>query len=86
MTVVAEPNDPGKVAARLDPDSLYVAIDRQRRKRRMQWREAAREAGVSPSTLTRIGQGKRPDADGLVRLLAWLGTTDLAPFITRSQP
>ncbi|MGC5033057.1 hypothetical protein [Micromonospora sp. DT229] len=66
----------------LDPDALYVAIDRQRRRRRMQWRTVAAEAGVSASTLTRIGQGHRPDANGLVRLLLWLGTTDLAPFIS----
>lgn len=66
---------------RLDPDALYVALDRQRRRRRMQWRAVAAEAGVSASTLTRIGQGKRPDADGLVRLLDWLGTTDLAPYL-----
>lgn len=70
---------------RVDPDALYVALDRQRRQRRMQWRTVAAESGVSPSTLTRIGQARRPDADGLVRLLAWLGTTDLAPFITRAE-
>ena len=66
----------------LDPDALYVALDRKRRKSKMRWRDVAEQAGVSPSTLTRIGQGRRPDADGLVCLLAWLGTTDLAPYIT----
>jgi transcriptional regulator with XRE-family HTH domain len=70
------------VKIRLDCDALYVALDRQRRQRRIQWRQIAREAGVSPSTLTRVGQGRRPDADGLARLLVWLGSTDLAPFIT----
>lgn len=88
MTDLAAVPQPGDHHARpgLDPDALYVALDRQRRSRRMQWREAAREAGVSPSTFTRIGQGRRPDADGLVRLLAWLGTTDLAPYITTRPP
>lgn len=71
--------------AHLDPDALYVALDRQRRRRRMQWRTVATEASVSASTLTRIGQGCRPDANGLVRLLAWLGTTDLAPYITNKE-
>lgn len=65
----------------LDPDALYVALDRARRARHRRWRDVAIESGVSPSTLTRIGQFKRPDADGLVRLLTWLGTTDIAPFI-----
>lgn len=67
---------------RLDVDALYVALDRQRRRSRLTWRDIAADADVSPSTLTRIGQGRRPDVDGLVRLLAWLGTTDLTPFIT----
>lgn len=69
----------------LDVDALYVALDRQRRRDRKKWRDVAHEAGLSASTLTRLGQGKRPDADGLVRLLAWLGTTDLAPYITASK-
>jgi hypothetical protein len=35
----------------------------------------------TPSALTRLGQGAHPSADLLVRLLVWLGTTDLAPYI-----
>lgn len=85
MTDLVSVSTPGDRLARLDPDALYVALDRQRRKRRMQWRTVAAEASVSPSTLTRIGQGHRPDADGLLRLLLWLGTTDLAPFIARCE-
>lgn len=73
------------MSSAFDPDALYVALDRQRRTRRLTWRGVAAEAGVSPSTLTRVGQFKRPDADGLVRLLAWLGTTDLAPYV-RTDP
>lgn len=84
MTALVFVSTPGDQPARLDPDALYVALDRKRRSRRMQWREIAQEASVSPSTFTRIGQGRRPDADGLVRLMLWLGTTDLAPFITRT--
>ena len=67
-----------------DHDALYVAIDRIRRQRRIHFRDIAAEAKVTPSTLTRIGQGSKPDADSLIRLLAWLGTTDLAPFIRRA--
>jgi transcriptional regulator with XRE-family HTH domain len=69
------------MTASFDPDALYVALDRKRREAGIRWRDVAKQAGVSASTLTRIGQFKRPDADGVVRLLAWLGTTDLAPFI-----
>jgi transcriptional regulator with XRE-family HTH domain len=70
---------------RFNSDALYVEIDRRRRRRRIRWREVATEAGVSASTLTRLGQGRRPDADGVVRLMIWLGTTDLAPFIDRED-
>jgi transcriptional regulator with XRE-family HTH domain len=35
-------------------------------------RKAAEEIGISPSTITRMSQGKKPDADALVSLLAWL--------------
>jgi len=71
---------------RLDVDALYVALDRRRRHSRLKWRDVAAQAGISPSTCTRLGQGRRPDADGLVRILAWLNTTDLAPYITTTPP
>lgn len=67
---------------RLDPDALYVALDRRRRRHRLSWRAVAGEAGVSPAALSRLSSGRRPDADTLVRLLAWLGSTDLAPYVT----
>jgi hypothetical protein len=70
---------------RLDVEALYVALDAQRRRARLRWRDIAVEAGVSPSTLTRIGQGFRPDADGLVRLLVWLGQTDVRAFLAAQQ-
>lgn len=82
MTDIAER---GNALPTFDPDALYVALDRVRRKRRMQWRQVACEAGVSASTLTRIGQGRTCNADGLVRLLAWLGTTDIGPFTTKAS-
>jgi transcriptional regulator with XRE-family HTH domain len=67
---------------RLGVERLYLALDRQRRTRRITWRQVAAEVGVSASTFTRIGLGgRRPDVDALVRILAWLGTTDLAPYI-----
>lgn len=63
-----------------DPDALYVALDRRRRHERLLWRDIADQAGVSPSTLTRLGHGASPDARGLVRLMAWLGESDIRPF------
>lgn len=69
----------------LDVEALYTALDRQRRARHSYWRDVAAEAGISASTFVRLGQGKRPDADGLVRLLAWLGTTDVAPYVRAAE-
>jgi transcriptional regulator with XRE-family HTH domain len=69
----------------LDVEELYLALDRARRGGGLRWRDIAREAGVSPSTLTRIGQGKRPDADGLIRLMVWLGTPNIGPYIAHTS-
>lgn len=73
--------------ARLDCEALYTAIDRERRKRRIRGtREVLRQAGIGgPSLLTRLGQGHGPSADNLIRLLTWLGTADLAPFICSGE-
>jgi len=57
----------------LDVEALYAALDARRKSKDLSWREVAREAGVSPSTLTRMAQGKRPDVDGFAALLGWLG-------------
>lgn len=84
------PRKPERRKIRLDPEALYVAVDRRRRKLRISQREVLRQIGEhTPSTLTRIGQGSHPSADLLVRLLHWLGETDLAPYltpITEEQP
>lgn len=57
----------------LDADRLYAALDATRRTRGLQWRQVAKEAGISASTLTRMAQGKRPDVNGLAALVRWSG-------------
>ncbi len=37
----------------------------------MLWKDVAKAAHVSPSTLTRLAQGKRPDVDSLAALVDW---------------
>src|SRR5882672_11423146 len=59
--------------AQLDVEALYAALDQQRKSRDLSWRKVADETGVSASTLTRIGQGKRPDVDSFAALVHWLG-------------
>lgn len=58
---------------RLDTDALHLAIYARMHRERLSSRQVAEQADVSASTLTRLKQGHRPDADGLVSLLVWLG-------------
>jgi len=44
-------------------DALIAALDSERRAKNFSWRQLAKEAGVSPSTLTRMQQGKSPDVN-----------------------
>jgi transcriptional regulator with XRE-family HTH domain len=57
----------------LDVAALHSALDFVRAHRRITWRTVAAETGTSASTLTRLGQGQRPDADALCALIDWLG-------------
>lgn len=57
-----------------DNEGFFSALDATRQARELSWRTVAKETGVSPSTLTRIGQGRRPDVDSFAALAAWAGT------------
>jgi transcriptional regulator with XRE-family HTH domain len=63
----------------LDVTALAAAVETVTRHRKISLRDVAGETGLSPSTLTRISQGQKPDADGLLTLLAWLNA-DAAGF------
>lgn len=68
----------------LDVAALWERLDKQRAARGLMWRELARELDLSASTLTRIGQGRRPDADALVTIFVWLDMdTDIVYVINR---
>ena len=66
--------------ASFDGDAFFSALDAERQARQCTWKRVAEESGVSASTLTRMSQGKRPDADGLAALVAWSGL-DLDRFV-----
>jgi len=71
---------------RLDTYALWQRLDKQRAARGLMWRELARDLKLSASTLTRLGQGKRPDADALVTILVWLDMdTDIVYVIREGQ-
>jgi transcriptional regulator with XRE-family HTH domain len=57
----------------VDVEALYAALDSKRKTHGVSWREIARELDVSPSTFSRMAQGRRPDVDTFATLLRWLG-------------
>lgn len=63
-----------------DAPAFYAAIDAVRESRGKTWKQVADEAEISASTLTRMGQGKRPDVDSLAALANW-SRLDVDQFI-----
>jgi transcriptional regulator with XRE-family HTH domain len=55
-------------------EALVAALDSERQAKDISWRQIATEAGVSPSTLTRMQQGKSPDVNTFSALTTWLNT------------
>lgn len=79
---VAEVREPDPRVVQFDPEALYVAIDRRRRELGISKREVCRQVGEhTPSAVTRIGRGTHPSADLLVRILHWLGETDVGAYM-----
>jgi len=58
-----------------DTEAFYAALDSQREAKHMTWKDVAAKTGISASTLTRMAQGKSPDAKGLAALFVWSGFT-----------
>jgi transcriptional regulator with XRE-family HTH domain len=57
----------------VDVEALYAALDSKRKAQETSWRELARDLEISPSTFSRMAQGRRPDVDTFATLLRWLG-------------
>jgi hypothetical protein len=56
---------------KFDFEKFYQAVNAKREERAASWRQVAREIGIGKSTLARMSQNKRPDADGLAALSYW---------------
>jgi transcriptional regulator with XRE-family HTH domain len=54
-------------------DAFYRALETAVTTRGKTWKQVSSETGVSASTLTRMAQGRRPDAASLAALSAWAG-------------
>ena len=66
------PSDSGKTRhMKFDFEKFYQAVNAKRTQRAASWRQVAREIGIGKSTLARMAQNKRPDADGLAALSFW---------------
>ncbi|MFL9977639.1 hypothetical protein [Paraburkholderia graminis] len=56
-----------------DGDGFYADLERTVRARGSSWKAVSQATGVSQTTLTRMGQGRRPDAASMASLSAWAG-------------
>ena len=68
-----------------DTAAFHAALDATRAARSLSWKDdVASQTGVRASTLTRVGQGKNPDADSIAALVSWsdLSTSD---FVRRAD-
>lgn len=57
----------------IDTEDLHAAVEATRYAKRYSRREAARQIGVSASTLTRLAQGRRPGVDNTIKIGTWIG-------------
>jgi transcriptional regulator with XRE-family HTH domain len=60
------------VKTTINTKMLYSTLDAARQERSLSWRGLAGEIGVSPSLLSRLGNGLKPDTDGFATIIAWL--------------
>ena len=66
-------------------EKFYQAVNAKRTERAASWRQVAREIGIGKSTLARMAQNKRPDADGLAALSFW-AELNPADFVRHESP
>jgi len=69
---------------KFDFQRFYQAVNAKREERAASWRQVAREIGIGKSTLARMSQNKRPDADGLAALSFW-AELNPADFVVLDQ-
>lgn len=64
------------------PEAFYEAIAATVAARQLSWKQVSKETMVGTSTLTRMAQGRQPDAASLAALSAWAGINP-AEFVKR---
>jgi transcriptional regulator with XRE-family HTH domain len=71
---------------KFDFQRFYQAVNAKRTARAASWRQVAREIGIGKSTLARMAQNKRPDADGLAALSYWAEVNPADFVFVEQQP
>lgn len=71
---------------KFDFEKFYQAVNAKRTARSASWRQVAREVGIGKSTLARMSQNKRPDADGLAALSYWAQLNPADFVVPEAQP
>ena len=66
-----------------DAEAFYEALANTVGARKVTWKEVSRVTGVSATTLTRMAQGRSPDAASQAALAAWAGLNP-ATFVKMS--
>lgn len=68
----------------VDVVGLHAALDAAREGRGWSWRQLARELGLSPSTMSRLANGHKPDVDAFATIVSWLNL-DPKKFIVSDE-
>lgn len=69
----------------VDVVGLHAALDAAREGRGWSWRQLARELGLSPSTMSRLANGHKPDVDAFAAIVSWLNVNANTFIITEEQ-
>ncbi len=56
----------------IDTGRLFAVLEARTTDENLSWRQAATQIGVSPSLLSRLRYGQRPDLDGYASIVRWL--------------
>ncbi len=59
----------------IDVDSLFAVLEAKTISDGLSMRQAAALIGVSPSLLSRLRNGQRPDLDAFANIVRWLGVS-----------
>jgi len=70
--------------SRFDFSGFFESINAIRVSQNKSRKQVAEEAGISPSTLTHMAQGYRPDPDTMAALIDWSGL-DFKSFIYKHR-